>query len=152
MSVEQELRQDLGGVPMSGQGRRTFIVIAICALMLGGVVLTRAATPQYHNPILYADYSHPDVVRVGKDYYLVASTFHFSPGLPVLKSKDLVHWTIVSHVLPRLDFDPAYDLPVPVDFDDSTAQFPFDPASRTNRYASGVWAPSIRVHAARFPV
>lgn len=44
----------------------------------------------YHNPILFADYSDPDVVRVGAEYYLVASSFHFSPGIPVLESRDLV--------------------------------------------------------------
>ncbi|MEI9927506.1 MAG: family 43 glycosylhydrolase [Sphingomonas sp.] len=48
-----------------------------------------AAQGTYTNPILYADYSDPDLVRVGQDYYLVASSFHFSPGLPVLRSRDL---------------------------------------------------------------
>ena len=122
----------------------------LCVLIAGA--LPAVSAPTYRNPILYADYSDPDVIRVGDSYYLVASTFHFSPGLPVLRSKDLVHWTIVSHVLPRLDFDTAYDLPGPVDFDDSTAQFPFDAGARTNRYASGVWAPSIREHDGRFYV
>ena len=56
-----------------------------------------AAQGTYTNPILYADYSDPDVIRVGKDYYLVSSSFHLSPGIPVMRSRDLVHlafeWT-----------------------------------------------------------
>ena len=68
-----------------------------------------AAKPgTYDNPVLFADYSDPDAIRVGDDYYLTASTFHFSPGLPILKSKDLVHWTVVGHALASLDFDPRY--------------------------------------------
>lgn len=102
----------------------------------------------YRNPILFADYSDPDVVRVGSDYYLVASSFHFSPGIPVLESRDLVHWTIVGHALPRLDFAKAYDLPGPVNFTDATAHPRLD-YSLGYRYASGVWAPAIRVHAGR---
>src|SRR3954451_7925183 len=81
------------------------------------------APATYENPILFADYSDPDVIRVGKSYYLVASSFHFSPGLPVLKSDDLVHWTIVAHVVPRLTFDPKYDLPGPVGITDATERY-----------------------------
>ncbi|GAB3512203.1 glycoside hydrolase family 43 protein [Pseudoxanthomonas daejeonensis] len=103
----------------------------------------------YANPILFADYSDPDVIRVGDDYIMVASTFHFSPGLPVLTSKDLVHWTIAGHALPRLPFGPAYDLPGPLDFDDSSARARLDPAMG-HRYSAGVWAPSIRHHDGRF--
>ena len=58
--------------------------------------------PIYRNPILFADYSDPDVIRDGANYYLVASTFHFVPGIPILQSTDLVHWTIVGHVVQRL--------------------------------------------------
>jgi beta-xylosidase len=66
----------------------------------------------------------------------------------VLESHDLLHWSIVGHALSRLDFHPSYDLPGPVDFDDLTER------SRANyalgyRYASGVWAPSIRYHGGR---
>jgi beta-xylosidase len=112
---------------------------------LGGCA---TAARVYHNPILYADYSDPDVVRVGLDFYLIASTFHFSPGIPLLHSRDLVHWSIIGHALTRLDFHPSYDLPGPLDFTDATER------SRLNyalgyRYASGVWAPAIRAHAGR---
>ena len=78
----------------------------------------------YVNPILQADYSDPDVIRVGDDFYMTVSSFNSSPGLPILHSKDLVNWQIVNHALPVLP-DPIYDLPM---------------ASK------GVWAPTIRYH------
>src|SRR5262245_32456477 len=77
----------------------------------------------YRNPILHADYSDPDVVRVGDDFYLVASSFNAAPGLPVLHSRDLVNWTIIGHALPR--------------------QPPFDVFSKP-QHGNGVWAPAIR--------
>lgn len=53
----------------------------------------------YRNPILHADYSDPDAIRVGNDYYMTSSSFEDIPGLPILHSKDLVNWTIIGHVL-----------------------------------------------------
>jgi hypothetical protein len=50
----------------------------------------------YKNPVIYADYSDPDAIRVGDDYYLVASSFDAVPGLPILHSKDLVNWRITA--------------------------------------------------------
>jgi beta-xylosidase len=79
----------------------------------------------YRNPILYADYSDPDVVRVGDDFYLVASSFDSVPGLPILHSKDLVNWTIVGHALARQPPADVYDKP---------------------QHGNGVWAPAIRFH------
>jgi len=112
--------------------------------------LTGAAAPEqatYSNPILFADYSDPDMIRVGRDYYMVASSFHFSPGIPILKSRDLVHWAIIGHVLPKLDFAPEYDMPGPHTLTDKISK----PVGGT-RYAGGVWAPSIRHHEGRFYV
>jgi len=88
----------------------------------------------YQNPVLFADYSDPDVIRMDADFYLVSSSFAYMPGIPVLKSPDLVNWTIVGHVFPRLDIDPAYNL------------------VGTNRYGRGCWAPAIRWHNGRFYV
>ena len=79
----------------------------------------------YRNPILPADYSDPDVIRVGDDFYLVASEFHFM-GIQVLHSKDLVNWTIISRVFDRLDLDPKYD--------------------EMRAYSQGTWAPTLRYH------
>lgn len=89
---------------------------------------------EYHNPILFADYSDPDVIRDGANYYLIASTFHFVPGIPILESNDLVHWTIVGHVVKRLEMDPRYNM------------------VGGDRYGEGIWAPSIRKHDGLFYV
>jgi len=120
--------------------RRTLISILALAAISG--CATAAPKPvTYNNPILYADYSDPDVIRVGKSYYLVASSFHFSPGLPVLKSADLVHWKIIANAIPKLTFAPEYDMPGPFELDDTKSK----PITGT-KYASGIWAPSIRYH------
>jgi len=83
----------------------------------------------YKNPIINADYSDPDAIRVGEDYYLTASSFDAVPGLPILHSRDLVNWTIVGHALLR---QPPYD-------HFSAAQ-----------HGNGVWAPAIRYHKGDF--
>ena len=113
--------------------------------MLEALVLSAAV---YGNPVLYADYSDPDVIRAGKSYYLVASSFHFSPGIPVLKSEDLVHWKIVGHVLPKLTFSPDYDMVPPFTLSDAVSK----PVGPGLKYAEGVWAPAIRYHNGRFYV
>src|SRR3954468_24116266 len=56
----------------------------------------------YQNPVLFADYSDPDAIRVGDDFWLTASSFSHVPGLPILHSRDLVNWTIVNHALSAL--------------------------------------------------
>jgi beta-xylosidase len=94
----------------------------------------QATEAEYRNPILFADYSDPDVIRDGANYYLIASTFHFVPGIPILRSTDLVHWTIIGHVVKRLKMDPRYSM------------------IGGNRYGEGVWAPSIRKHNGLFYV
>jgi len=103
----------------------------------------------YTNPILYADYSDPDVIRVGDRYYMTASSFHFSPGLPLLESRDLVHWQLIGHALPRLPFDAKYGLPGPLGFSDGAERARFF-ADRGHRYSAGVWAPAIRHHRGLF--
>src|SRR4051812_15407577 len=60
----------------------------------------------YKNPVINADYSDPDAVRVGDDYCLVSSSFEDMPGLPILHSKDLVNWTVIGHALLR---QPPYE-------------------------------------------
>ncbi|HYU25285.1 MAG TPA: family 43 glycosylhydrolase, partial [Thermoanaerobaculia bacterium] len=71
------------------------VVIPLLAILLAGSALA------YQNPVIFADYSDPDVIRAGDDYYLVASSFQAMPGLPILHSRDLVHWTILSYAAPR---------------------------------------------------
>ncbi|MBR1736683.1 MAG: family 43 glycosylhydrolase, partial [Firmicutes bacterium] len=57
---------------------------------------------RYKNPILYTDYSDPDAIRVGEDYYMTASSFCNTPALPILHSKDLVNWEIINYALDRI--------------------------------------------------
>ena len=78
----------------------------------------------YTNPVLYTDYSDPDAIRVGGDYFMVASSFCNSPAVPLLHSKDLVNWKVINYVVDRLPF-PYYDQPM---------------------HGCGAWAPSIRFH------
>jgi beta-xylosidase len=56
----------------------------------------------FSNPIITADFSDPDVIRVENDYYMTASSFYVAPGLPVLHSRDLVNWQIIGHALKRI--------------------------------------------------
>lgn len=79
----------------------------------------------YRNPVLHADYSDPDVCTVGEDYFLTASSFNCTPGLPILHSKDLVNWKIVNYALKKVEPVEYYNEP---------------------RHGKGVWAPSIRFH------
>src|SRR3954465_12721452 len=87
----------------------------------------------YQNPVLFADYSDPDAIRVGDDFYLVSSSFSHVPGLPVLHSRDLVNWTLIATALPSL----AYPSVPPDHFS-------------IPRHGEGVWAPAIRHHAGKF--
>ena len=82
----------------------------------------------YANPVLLADYSDPDVIRVGKKYYMTCSEFHFM-GMPVLESDDMVNWRIVGQIYSRID------------------QEKFDTMSG---YADGTWAPALRFHDGKF--
>ena len=83
----------------------------------------------FKNPVLNADYSDPDAIRVGDDYYIIASSFDGIPGLPILHSRDLVNWTILAHALIK--------------------QPPFEHFSKV-QHGNGVWAPAIRYHNGEF--
>ena len=63
-------------------------------------VWTADQEKNYKNPVLYADYSDPDAIRVGDNYYMTASSFNEAPGLSSLHSKDMVNWKLVNHALP----------------------------------------------------
>ena len=80
---------------------------------------------RYRNPVLHADYSDPDAIRVGDRFYMTASSFSNAPGLPLLESPDLVNWTLVGHALPRLVPAAMFERP---------------------QYGNGVWAPCLRWH------
>jgi beta-xylosidase len=129
-------------IPMNGKESliaKAGIVVALLAAFVAGLAGLPADVPggekrsawmadlgdgRYRNPIIFADYSDPDVVRVGDDFYMVASSFNCAPGLPLLHSRDLVNWTITGHVFQKYPFD-AFNSP---------------------QHGNGVWAPSIRYH------
>ena len=81
----------------------------------------------FKNPVIYADYSDPDVIRVGEDFYMTASSFTYVPGLPILHSKDLINWEIINYAAKELQ--DRYNTPV---------------------HGCGVWAPAIRYHEGKF--
>ena len=90
----------------------------------------------FTNPLFYDEFSDPDILRVGDDYYLAGTTMHTVPGVNILHSKDLVNWTQVSYCFDRFDFnDPAFSL-------DTGREV----------YGQGVWAPCIRYHKGKFYV
>ncbi|GIJ72388.1 family 43 glycosylhydrolase [Virgisporangium ochraceum] len=65
----------------------------------------------YNNPVVWQDFADGDIIRVGDAYYYSASTMHYSPGAPILRSYDLVNWEYAGHSVPSLDFgSSAYDL------------------------------------------
>lgn len=96
----------------------------VCAQTISKVWVADNGDGTYKNPIIHADYSDPDAIRVGDDYYMISSSFSHVPGLPILHSKDLVNWQLIGHALKKLP-SPHYD---------------------TVRHGGGVWAPSIRYH------
>lgn len=79
----------------------------------------------YTNPILYSDYSDPDVIRVDDKFYMTASSFNCIPGLPILESYDLVNWKLISYALTKNIPEEKYNFP---------------------QHGNGVWAPCIRFH------
>lgn len=83
----------------------------------------------YTNPIIHADYSDPDVIRVGEDFYMTASSFNAAPGLPILHSKDLVNWRLINYAFRQQEPKDIFSKP---------------------QHGGGVWAPSIRFHDGEF--
>jgi xylan 1,4-beta-xylosidase len=88
----------------------------------------------FTNPLFFDEFSDPDLIRVGEDYYLTGTTMHAMPGLPVLHSRDLVNWRLLSYALERLDLGPEFRL------EDGEI------------YGQGVWAPSFRYHDGTFHI
>jgi beta-xylosidase len=112
-----------------------FVLLVLSGLQLLGAAIPPPTVPAdstglYRNPILPLDLPDPDVIRVGDWFYMTVSSFHEVPGLPVLRSRDLMHWSVIGHALSRLP-SPDFDLP---------------------QHGNGAWAPSIRFRAGRFYV
>ena len=113
------------------------------ALLLAAAAVSQGADPRqsrrswasdngngtYSNPLFYDEFSDPDMIRVGSDYYLTGTTMHTMPGLPILHSRDLVNWRIIGYAFDRLDLGPDFRL-----------------EGGKNIYGGGIWAPSFRYH------
>ncbi|MDE6453381.1 MAG: glycoside hydrolase 43 family protein [Muribaculaceae bacterium] len=116
--------------------KRLLLCLMAAATLLPAATAKEAWTPdagggRYRNPVLHADYSDPDAVRGSDGYfYLTASSFASTPGLPVLRSADLVNWEIIGYAIDALEPRAFYDA---------------EP-----RHGKGVWAPSIREHDGRY--
>ena len=87
------------------------------------------------NPIIWSDVPDISVLRVGHDYYMSSTTMHMSPGLPIMKSKDLVHWKLISYAYLTLGNNDALTL-----------------SNGKNAYGHGSWASSLRYHDGTFYV
>ena len=113
------------------------LALAACQTAQVGGPAKPAAAPwipdlgngRYKNPVLHADYSDPDAIRVGDTYYMTSSSFNSSPGLPLLTSKDMVNWELIGHALPALVPSERFAVP---------------------RHGEGVWAPCLRYHDGKF--
>lgn len=86
----------------------------------------------YTNPVIYADFPDPDVIRVDSTYYMVSTTMFVFPGVTLLKSHDLVNWEYCSNAVERMDFSKCYDL------------------DGCNRYGHGQWATSLKYHRGKY--
>ena len=128
--------------------RTTEMQASIClALLLAGVSYAQGTNSRaarrswaadngngtYSNPLFYDEFSDPDMIRVGSDYYLTGTTMHTMPGLPILHSRDLVNWQFIGYAFDRLDLGPDFRL-----------------EGGKSIYGGGIWAPSFRYHNGTF--
>jgi xylan 1,4-beta-xylosidase len=89
----------------------------------------------FTNPLFYEEFSDPDLIRVGDDFYLTGTTMHAMPGLPILHSRDLVNWRLLGYAIDRLDLGPEFRL-----------------EEGKEIYGQGIWAPSLRYHDGTFHI
>lgn len=101
--------------------------MALLVLMAGVSCNAGPRTTQCVNPLTYTDIPDNDVIRVGDDFYMVSTTMYYCPGAPIMHSKDLVHWEIVSYVYDCLNDDDVYNM-----------------RNGRNAYGKGQWAASLR--------
>ena len=104
------------------------VATSLWLLMFVSAFASASSRPMFSNPVIWNDLADIDIFRVNDTYYYMASSMHFSPGAPILTSKDLVNWEYLSFSIPRLDFNsPAYSL-----------------QDGMRAYARGVWASTLR--------
>lgn len=106
---------------------RRFLTLYFLAFLLASCSGFR--TTECVNPLTYTDIPDNDVIRVGDDFYMISTTMYFCPGAPIMHSRDLVHWRIISYVYDCLNDDDVYNL-----------------RGGRNAYGNGQWAASLRFH------
>ena len=119
----------------------SILLLLMCMITLGIQAQWKSWTADngngtFTNPLFYDEFSDPDILRVGDDYYLAGTTMHTVPGLVILHSKDLVNWENISYCFDRFDFE-----------DDA-----FSLKNHKEIYGQGVWAPAIRYANGQFYV
>ena len=111
----------------NGKKMRLFHLLPLCLVLLLTACQSTPATQEVVNPLTYTDIPDNDVIRVGKDYYMVSTTMYFCPGAPIMHSRDLVHWRIVNYIYDTLADDDTYNL-----------------RNGRNAYGRGQWATTLR--------
>ena len=109
---------------------KKIFVVALAVLLAAGCA---PKTTLCVNPLTYTDIPDNDVLRVGDDFYMVSTTMYFCPGAPIMHSKDLVHWEIISYVYDFLEDDDVYNL-----------------RDGRNAYGKGQWATSLKYNDGEF--
>src|SRR5690606_14792988 len=116
--------------------KKSFVLLVISILLLSlfpSTLFAQQDSSTFKNPVIWADVPDPDVIRVGDTYYMSSTTMHMNPGVPIMKSKDLVNWEIVNY---------AYDV---LEQGDKQAL-----RNGQNEYGQGSWASSLRYHDGTF--
>ena len=113
--------------------KKLLLLVFTCCMTLAGMA-QMDPYPTYPNPILWADVPDPDVIRVEDNFYMVTTTMHQFPGVPIMRSKDLVNWETIGYVVDRLTDSPRYDL------------------QGGTVYGRGQWATSLKYHNGKFYV
>jgi len=117
--------------------KRTLAAAMLFSLAVSGNALAQKIHSDngdgtYTNPVIAADFPDPDVIRMDSTYYMVTTTMFIFPGVPILKSHDLVNWEYCCNAVQRFVFSPCYDL------------------DGCNRYGHGQWATSLKYHNGKF--
>jgi len=123
------------------------ISIVTCILLATSTFKANAYTSdlgngKYQNPVMYADYPDNCVIKVGTTYYMICSSINYMPGLPIMKSEDLVNWEICSYAYDRID--------VGMSGIDKAHADAYNLADGKNVYSKGCWAPSLKYHDGKF--
>lgn len=104
----------------------------IYSILLAGFIVIGAAVAQEHkahNPIIYADVPDLSMIRVEDTYYMSSTTMHMSPGVPIMKSKDLINWELINYAYNTLEKTDELDL-----------------NNGKSTYGRGSWASNIRFY------